>query len=79
MPEQTDSWITRVGLKRAMDIVCDHINDWPEDKWVSIGKDFDVNLWTETPGTRRIASLYPVVDGSPDTSRFVRIFESFTF
>ena len=54
--------------------------EWPEDDWIALGDDgeYDLNLWLspedtpDDPGTWR-ASVYRVLDGSTDTSRWVRV------
>lgn len=69
-----DSWITKESLKAAMEVVAERFSndEWPDDEWIPIGNQHDLNLW-EDVGTK-IANLYPVINGRPDTSRFIRIF-----
>ena len=70
---KTDFPVTKPQLSKAMDVVIDHLGDWPEDEWFTIDDTLDLNLWHD--GATMFANVYPVVDGSPDTSQFLRIFE----
>lgn len=72
-----NSWITKEALHAAMDIVYKHLQgDWPDDDWVSIGNYHDLNMYHYYEGGQKImATLYPVVNNSPDTQRFVKVFE----
>lgn len=70
---KTDFPVTKEQLSKAMDIVIKNLEDWPEDEWFTIDDDLNLNLFHD--GITIFATVYPVVDGSPDTSRFLRIFE----
>lgn len=59
-----------ICLDQAMSIckmILVWIGEWPDDDWVSIGKNWDANLFLHEDGKRGI-DIYPVVDGKTDTS-----------
>jgi hypothetical protein len=45
-----------------------YLKQWPEDHWISISPDWDLNLWADD-GVRG-ADLYVVKDGSTLTDTF---------
>ena len=55
--------------------------EWPEDIWIRLSDEYDLNLWLEdiAPKTRTYkATIYPIIEGSTNTDTFITIF-SFTY
>jgi len=40
-----------------------NFEDYPEDDWVGLSDDWDLNMFIDTDG-RRCAVIYPVIDGN---------------
>lgn len=47
-------------------------DEWPEDDWVSLDGEWDLNLYVDDDGNRR-ATLFPVVDGDTDIESPVEV------
>jgi hypothetical protein len=59
-------------IERAVPIMAEHADDWPDDDWFSIGPDWDLNLYrSESDGSdsKPQATLYPVVNGETRTAQ----------
>jgi hypothetical protein len=48
---------------------------WPEDEWVSIGKYFDLNMYTDYTKKMHYAAIYPVVNGKTNTKEWYAFYE----
>lgn len=54
----------------------DTVESWPDDRWISLGRVYDLNLWKDD---RELgATVYKVVYGIADTSKWKRVY-SFRF
>lgn len=51
--------------------------DWPEDEWVSLGSEYDLNLYNELDKDNNPyigADIYPVLNGFTNTEEWKTIF-----
>lgn len=70
------SEVPKEVLELAMSIVHTRIHDFPEDEWIPIGHNFELNMFIRVDEFRhQTATLYRVVDGKTDTQDFVRIWD----
>jgi len=67
--EITDIDAAKIYIKSYLD---SH-TEYPEDKWVQISNDNDLNMWITDDTKARKAALYPVKNGKTDTSVWVKI------
>jgi hypothetical protein len=51
-------------------IISDNYDNWPEDEWIAINDDLDINLWIDAESLERRAQVCPVINGSTDSSIF---------
>jgi len=58
---------------RAARAIANHITKWPDDEWVAIAPDWDLNLWTDEESGVHGATLYPVKNGNTDTKKGITI------
>ena len=47
----------------ALSYINSLVGGWPIDAWISVGRDWDLNLFYNYKTGRNCATLYPVVDG----------------
>ena len=58
---------------KAIDLARKYSSNWPEDEWIPVGIDFELNLFTQDDGTK-CATIYRVEDNKTLTNDFVRIY-----
>lgn len=61
-----------IAALRACAIVTEREATWPEDEWIALSADWDLNLW-ENEDKLRGATMYPVIDGLVHTEYPVKI------
>lgn len=59
-------------IEKAKEIFNQHLQDFPEDEWIGLDPEWDLNLWLEEEKTPR-ATIYPVVNGETDTQTYTAI------
>lgn len=47
----------------ALSYISSLVGGWPEDDWISIGENWDLNLFYDPLKNRHCANLHPVVRG----------------
>ena len=59
-------------IEKAKEIFSQHLQDFPEDEWIGIDPEWDLNLWLEEETPR--ATIYPVVNGETDVQTYCSLF-----
>ena len=49
-----------------------NFEDYPEDDWVGLSEDWDLNMYIDMDG-RRSATIYPVINGETNVQEGFRI------
>lgn len=47
-------------------------NEWPEDEWVSLSDEYDMNIYIDDDGKER-ATLFPIINGETSLEKFIEI------
>ena len=47
-------------------------NKWPEDEWVSLNSEYDMNIYIDDDGKKR-ATLFPIIDNETNLELFIEI------
>lgn len=58
----------------ALDWIKEHINEanWPEDDWISLTDDYDLNIYIDDDGKKR-ATIFPVIDGETNVETWLEV------
>lgn len=59
--------VPRAIILKAHKVMRDHSKCWPEDEWIQLSPDWDLNLWMQT-SEKKAATIYPMVAGQTLTS-----------
>lgn len=69
------SEVPREVLEQAMKEVYSRLENFPEDEWLTLNENFELNLWIQEDEFRhQMATVYEVIDGEI-TDNFVRIWQ----
>ncbi len=60
--------------KIASDWIEKNVNkdEWPEDDWVSLNDDYDLNIYIDDDEKKR-ATVFPVIDGETDIETWIEV------
>lgn len=60
--------------KIALDWIKNNVKgeEWPEDEWTSLNKEYDLNIYIDDDGKKR-ATVFPVVNGETNLETFIEI------
>ena len=59
-------------FRKSIDQVNKHLSKWPQDEWIPVGIDFELNLFTDGDG-KKVATLYRVEGTKTLANDFLRI------
>ncbi len=71
--DEDDDPIVCVARRWLVDYLRGLTEPWPEDDWITLSNDWDINLWTDEEDGSRHAVIYPVANGSTRTQRGLSI------